>query len=530
MKLKSISMLVILLSALLIAVAPSQGSPPPEVMKLIFIHHSTGEDWLNDDHGGLGRALGENNYFVSDTNYGWGPDSIGDRTDIPNWVEWFASADTPRYMDALFNESGQNSDYTRTLVDPGGENQIILFKSCFPNSALEGNINDPLNPDGWLTMGNAKYVYTTILEYFATRPDKLFIVITAPPLSDSTYAANARAFNDWLVNDWLVDYPLNNVAVFDFHAVLSGPNNRHRLVNGHVEHFTEPGMNTLFYPTDDDHPAARGDQKATGEFLPLLNYYVNRWQAGDTSAPPVSEPAPAAEADPVPELYPAQSAATSIIDDFEGAAPRGSYGWEAFKDDRSSSKITCAPNGEIAYQGAHSLKINYNVELYSWSTCDLSFDNPQNWSSGEGISFYVYAEQEDTFFNVDLFSENAESRESYVHHVRLDTFGEWEQVYIPWAAFTRVDWEENPNTLFAKADQVSGLAFGFDTPSGSEQAPVGVLYIDELSLGGTGTPSEATAPDVDAPVAQPAPLPCVGGLVFPLGLVGLAFWQKKKRK
>ena len=47
-------------------------SPPKEPVKLIFIHHSCGENWLGDGHGGLGRALAKNGYFVSDTNYGWG--------------------------------------------------------------------------------------------------------------------------------------------------------------------------------------------------------------------------------------------------------------------------------------------------------------------------------------------------------------------------------------------------------------------------------------------------------------------------
>jgi hypothetical protein len=26
---------------------------------------------------------------------GWGPDRIGDRTDIPNWMDWFRSPTTP---------------------------------------------------------------------------------------------------------------------------------------------------------------------------------------------------------------------------------------------------------------------------------------------------------------------------------------------------------------------------------------------------------------------------------------------------
>ncbi len=48
-------------------------NPPAEPVKLVFIHHSCGENWLADGHGNLGRSLAENNYFVSDTNYGLGP-------------------------------------------------------------------------------------------------------------------------------------------------------------------------------------------------------------------------------------------------------------------------------------------------------------------------------------------------------------------------------------------------------------------------------------------------------------------------
>lgn len=51
-------------------------------MKLVFIHHSTGEAWLADGHGGIGIALRDNDSFVSDTNCGWGPDAIGDTTDV----------------------------------------------------------------------------------------------------------------------------------------------------------------------------------------------------------------------------------------------------------------------------------------------------------------------------------------------------------------------------------------------------------------------------------------------------------------
>lgn len=208
-------------------------NPPAASIKLIFIHHSSGENWLNDENGRLGIALMENNYYVSDTNYGWGPDSIGDSTDIGQWWLWFRSHESPTYMEALFGESGQNCWYSRLDSDPEGENEIVMFKSCFPNSALQGDPDDPVpaiedNPlvgeGSWSeyhTVANAKGIYIDLLNYFRTRQDKLFIAITAPPLTDPTYASNARAFNQWLVNDWLKGYPYHNVAVFDFYNVLT---------------------------------------------------------------------------------------------------------------------------------------------------------------------------------------------------------------------------------------------------------------------------------------------------------------------
>ncbi|RPH63212.1 MAG: hypothetical protein EHM81_00585 [Chloroflexi bacterium] len=268
-------------------------TPPGTVVKLIFIHHSSGQNWLEDGNGNLGIALGQNYYFVSDTNYGWGPNAIGDRTDIPNWLEWFRSSKTGQYLAALYTENERNSSYTRNLLNPGGENVIVMFKSCFPNSSLEGNPTDPPRVGNNLTVSNAKYIYNELLRYFATRQDKLFIVITAPPLSDPTNADNARAFNNWLVYNWLDEnkYPYNNVAVFDFYNVLTGPNNHHRFVNGSIEHVYEAGMNTAYYPSSpgDDHPSEEGNRKAKDEFVPLLNVFYHRWQAGAPALRAVTE-------------------------------------------------------------------------------------------------------------------------------------------------------------------------------------------------------------------------------------------------
>ncbi len=125
-------------------------APPSQPVRLVFVHHSTGQNWLDDDGGELGLALRDNNYFVSDTNYSWGPTdqdkggTIGDHTDIPDWYSWFTGPHRAAYLAALYAESGQHSNYSRLAeaLNPGGENDIIMFKSCFPNSNLAGDPDD----------------------------------------------------------------------------------------------------------------------------------------------------------------------------------------------------------------------------------------------------------------------------------------------------------------------------------------------------------------------------------------------------
>ena len=312
----SIGTLIFLLSLVTVPAVPEPGpktlspKPPEEFVKLIFIHHSTGEAWLADYSGKLGATLKKNNYFVSDTNYGWGPDSIGDRTDIGYWWEWFNGPNRNTYLQALYTEYEKHSDYPRLSNDPGGENDIIMFKSCFPNSHISGKPNDkptkgpnPLRGKDCYsshhTVANVKDIYRDLLSYFKKHQEKLFIAILAPPLveggTDKAHAANARAVNNWLVKQWLKKYnkKYNNVRVFDFYNVLTsnGGNhnkhdakkakgNHHRLWKGKIQHIQTKNNNYSSYPIDewDSHPTAAGGQKASLEFIKLLNIWYKEWK------------------------------------------------------------------------------------------------------------------------------------------------------------------------------------------------------------------------------------------------------------
>ncbi len=294
----------------------------------MFIHHSVGEDWLNE--GGLRKALNVNNYYVTETNYDWGPYDkdvrdgmqVGYHTDIGHWHNWFLGPHSDLYLKALYR-----SNYTtgpNSIPDPGGENVIVMFKSCFSSAqVIYGNPEDPPLPRGkpnplwgkgvcddpscsgseYYTVSNIKGMYRDLLDYFATRRDKVFVLITTPPSTSQAVPAEMmdklRAINNWLVYHWLDEYPYNNVFVFDYYNVLTSnggsanvndlgaeTGNHHRYRNGRVEHVIGLKNNFLAYPSEggDNHPTTAGHEKATAEFVPLLNIAYHCWM-GDGACP-----------------------------------------------------------------------------------------------------------------------------------------------------------------------------------------------------------------------------------------------------
>jgi len=299
--------------------------PPIQTVRLVFIHHSVGEDWLKPEMGDLIHNLNENNYYVFDTNYDWGPtdqdvndgNPIGYHTDIGHWYNWFLGPHREIYLTALYNNNHLTPSYTNSdsLIIPTSENVIVMFKSCFTSAqVIYGDTNDQPLPIGMLnplygkgvdvdtvyTVTNIKGLYRDLLTYFAIRQDKLFILITISPSYQGAAdegMVKLRAINNWLVYNWLENYPYENVSVFDFSNVLTSnggnPNindaglltgNHHRFRNGTIEH-TNDGNIFLAYPsydstsnTWDNHPTAAGLKKATIEFVPLLNIAYNRWK------------------------------------------------------------------------------------------------------------------------------------------------------------------------------------------------------------------------------------------------------------
>jgi hypothetical protein len=535
-------------------------APPAQPVRLIFIHHSTGGNWLADPNadqpaGGLARALMENNYYVSATNYGWGPDGIGDRTDIVNWPEWFTGPQHEAIMQAVYEESNQNiggfGDWPRLSQNPGGENQIIIFKSCFPNSDLWGSPDDlpQSQPNDEYTVANAKAVYNAILAYFETRQDKLFVVITAPPLAEGEYyddalsgdqrAANARAFNDWLVNDWLADYPHNNVVVFDYYNVLTSngsssrvddrgsnqePNdsgwedgNHHRWWNGAVQHIQTVNNNFSSYPTSSDgdsHPTSQGQQKATDEFVTLLNVYYNLWQAGQPQPPPVVSTVDSSSGDRTDQ--PLTSETVGLIDDMETQ-----NAWSSSPDDLGSSVESVLADQE-AHGGSQSLRIEIDIAEGGWGDTGRYFETSQDWSAADGVEFWLHTSQANVPFSLILFSGSSDSPTPF--EINLVTSPEstsgWVQYAIGWNEFTRADWADPSGLEDLDPVRINGLSLNYFPGQA-------ILWLDDVSLFGEDQISQEAQTDLAEP-EQPGGI-CPLGFIMPGFLLGWA-WLFERTK
>ncbi len=262
---------------------------PAKPLRLLFIHHSVGGHLLaekgpekerancildtHENGGGLRKKLQAQGYEIHEASYG---SEVGDKTDLFDWKPKFQSK-----MDRILAV-----DENDKALGAGKKNDVVMFKSCYPNSRFVGEGQAPGNPAGpELTVWNARAAFSSLLEDFKKHPETLYVYLTAPPdappgperafkvlmkklLGKGGAGAAAleqgrlaRMFNAWIVSPegWLKDYPLKNVVVYDFYDALTD--------NGRSD--------MLRYPTGDgtdSHPSSEGNTRA-GEPIPAL---VNR--------------------------------------------------------------------------------------------------------------------------------------------------------------------------------------------------------------------------------------------------------------
>jgi len=269
----------------------SENAPGKE-LNLLFIHHScggqlfadlgedNGENCIYESHpngGGLRTLLNNEGYSVHEASYA---SEIGDRTDIFDWLPKFRDK-----MEKVLRCSNQDTFY----AEDDKHNDIVAFKSCYPNNNFVGKGEEPGKPEGpELTVWNARAAYVALLPEFQKYPEVLFICVTAPPLAgrlspepmwkhlarkvlnkprqQRSNGPFAREFNNWLKAEdgWLKDYTEKNVVVFDYYDVLTA----------------DGKSNYCEYPTGkhgtNSHPSSEGNRLSAEAFVPSVNRAVRR--------------------------------------------------------------------------------------------------------------------------------------------------------------------------------------------------------------------------------------------------------------
>ncbi|MFQ6100807.1 MAG: carbohydrate binding domain-containing protein [Anaerolineae bacterium] len=427
--------------------------------RIIFLHHSCGENLINE--GSVREGLTALGYEFYDHGYN------GDGLRLADGSYTGTDFDVP---DDNTDPDGLAEIFVQPLHDPPDNTfsylmqyDVIAFKSCFPVS----NIGDDEQ------LAEYKSHYLSIRDRMGQYPDKIFIVVTQPPQvpgsSDPGEAVRARALADWLASDeFLAGHP--NLFTFDFFGHLAGDDN-----------FLRPEYR---YDDYDAHPNELANRTIGPLFVAFIDQAIRSYEGGE------SRPTPAEQAtQPPPPIAPPSTG--SVIDDFESGA---GY-WETDADGVGST-IECGPDSGMAHDGTASLRIGYDIVPDGWVDCGRSFESPQDWSEGTGVSLFLRGEGTAQWVTLVVFAGDADEPTPFEVDVEIipdDVWG-WRQVGFSWANFTRAEWADEGG--LAEVDPTRVTGYGFSLGAGETRGE-GTLWVDDLHL------SPGAAPPPSIPVTTP---------------------------
>jgi hypothetical protein len=206
----------LLLSALFLppfyGLSADETKPLEPSAKILFLHHSTGENIWN---GGVEQWFNQFNkknnthYVIQETAF---PNDPYDWANYPYdyWLLWIKNA-------------GKGYQGQPTLETLSKAYQVIIWKHCFPGSAIEEDTGNPSVQSDVKSLENYKLQYAALKKKMKEFPQVRFIVWTlALELKgniDEAQAKRAREFVNWVKNEW--DEKGDNIYVWDFYAFES---------------------------------------------------------------------------------------------------------------------------------------------------------------------------------------------------------------------------------------------------------------------------------------------------------------------
>jgi hypothetical protein len=490
---KGFRFLAILLLAF--CILPLASSLAQEGTRIIFLHHSCGENLINE--GGVREGLADLGYEFYD--HGYNDEGLRD-------------ADGS-YTGRNFDVPGDNTDpdgiaeiFQQPLHDPPDnafsylmQYDVIAFKSCFPTS----NIGDDAQ------LNEYKGYYRSARDRMDQYPDKLFIVVTQPPQvpgsSDRDEARRARALADWLKSEeFLAGHP--NVFTFDFFDLLAGDDG-----------FLKPEYR---YDDYDGHPNERANREIGPLFVDFIDDAVRDYFGGGLPPRPAATAAPAAEAtEPSPVIAPV---AEGMIDDFES----GVDAW--FVDIGEGATAECDADAELAHGGTASLRMQYDVTSDGWGGCGHSFDVRQDWSGASGLSLWLRSDEDGHWVTLVIFAGDSDEPTPFETDIEVGV--NWEQFVFQWDDFEKAEWVGDAGLPAFDPTQVVSYALYADADD------AGTIWVDDVVLvAGEGPGVIAPAPP-DEPVLPTEELgeddqhgPICGAMALPLGALGVFLVARRRR-
>ncbi len=177
---------------------------------IVFLHHSVGHNLI--EQGDVRSKFTEAGFSFWDQGYNW--EQLRDPHGNPTNYSYYVPDDNtdPDGLAAIFAQPV----YRLPLNTLSGllQHEVIAFKSCFPVSHISDDAQ----------LARYKTYYLSMRNVMDKHPDKIFIILTPPPLNpaetNAEAAARARTFADWLKSDeYLKGHP--NLFTFDLFGYLA---------------------------------------------------------------------------------------------------------------------------------------------------------------------------------------------------------------------------------------------------------------------------------------------------------------------
>jgi len=198
-------------------------------VNILFLHHSTGNNiWKGGKTGRIDRLINKINpksavksWFAkfnqqNGTNYAINEQAFP-KGEPYGWKNY------PHDYYNIWEKNAGSKPFTEepTLEMLTKENDVIIWKHCFPVGAILDDTGNPDVDSPVKSLENYKLQYQALKEKMHEFPGTKFIVWTGAVLvkgnTNEAQAERAKAFHTWAVKDW--NEPGDNIYLWDFYEL-----------------------------------------------------------------------------------------------------------------------------------------------------------------------------------------------------------------------------------------------------------------------------------------------------------------------